>query len=86
MHNLGLNGDHDSDHHRDFAEACAVGGVVEMDHGAECERFPSRIRASGFGVGHSLALVLVLVPPAFYSFYLAWAVTADARLSGTGWC
>lgn len=32
------------------------------------ERFPSRIRASGFGVGYSLALVL----PAFYSFYLAW--------------
>ena len=31
------------------------------------ERFPSRIRASGFGVGYSLALVL----PAFYSFYLA---------------
>lgn len=35
---------------------------------AECEteRFPSRIRASGFGVGYSLALAL----PAFYSFYL----------------
>ena len=31
------------------------------------ERFPSRIRASGFGVGYSLALVV----PAFYSFYLA---------------
>ena len=31
------------------------------------ERFPARIRASGFGVGYSLALVV----PAFYSFYLA---------------
>ena len=31
------------------------------------ERFPSRIRASGFGVGYSLALVV----PAFYAFYLA---------------
>ena len=31
------------------------------------ERFPSRVRASGFGTGYSLALVL----PAFYSFYLA---------------
>lgn len=30
------------------------------------ERFPSRIRASGFGVG-----CLALVIPAFYSFYLA---------------
>ena len=31
------------------------------------ERFPARVRASGFGTGYSLALVL----PAFYSFYLA---------------
>jgi len=31
------------------------------------ERFPARVRASGFGAGYSLALVL----PAFYSFYLA---------------
>ena len=31
------------------------------------ERFPARVRASGFGIGYSLALVI----PAFYSFYLA---------------
>jgi len=31
------------------------------------ERFPARVRASGFGTGYSLALVL----PAFYTFYLA---------------
>lgn len=31
------------------------------------ERFPSRLRATGFGVGYSLALVV----PAFYAFYLS---------------
>lgn len=31
------------------------------------ERFPSQLRATGFGVGYSLALVL----PAFYAFYLS---------------
>ena len=31
------------------------------------ERFPAQVRASGFGVGYSLALVI----PAFYSLYLA---------------
>jgi MFS family permease len=31
-----------------------------------CERFPSSIRASGYGVGYSLAVIL----PAFYEFYL----------------
>ena len=30
------------------------------------ERFPAEIRATGFGIGYSLALVL----PAFYAFYL----------------
>ncbi|WP_329013203.1 MFS transporter [Streptomyces sp. NBC_00690] len=30
------------------------------------ERFPASIRASGYGVGHSLALII----PAFYAFYL----------------
>lgn len=31
-----------------------------------CERFPSSIRASGYGVGYSLAVIL----PAFYAFYI----------------
>lgn len=31
-----------------------------------CERFPSSIRASGYGVGYSLAVIL----PAFYEFYI----------------
>jgi MFS family permease len=31
------------------------------------ERFPSAVRASGYGVGYSLALII----PAFYAFYLA---------------
>ncbi|MTD12375.1 MFS transporter [Nakamurella sp. YIM 132087] len=31
------------------------------------ERFPSQLRATGFGVGYSLALVI----PAFYAFYLS---------------
>ncbi|TNC29514.1 MFS transporter [Amycolatopsis alkalitolerans] len=30
------------------------------------ERFPARVRASGYGVGYSLALII----PAFYAFYL----------------
>lgn len=32
------------------------------------ERFPASIRASGYGVGYSLALII----PAFYAFYLDW--------------
>jgi hypothetical protein len=31
------------------------------------ERFPASIRASGYGVGYSLALIV----PAFYAFYLS---------------
>ncbi|MCQ9163922.1 MFS transporter [Arthrobacter sp. STN4] len=31
-----------------------------------CERFPSSIRASGYGVGYSLAVII----PAFYAFYI----------------
>lgn len=31
-----------------------------------CERFPSSIRASGYGVGYSLAVIM----PAFYAFYI----------------
>ncbi|WP_054009961.1 MFS transporter [Arthrobacter sp. ERGS1:01] len=31
-----------------------------------CERFPASIRASGYGVGYSLAVIL----PAFYAFYI----------------
>ena len=51
--------------------ACAVGWAVQGSFGPVAayltERFPAKIRASGFGTGYSLALVL----PAFYSFYLA---------------
>lgn len=51
--------------------ACAVGWAVQGSFGPIAaylsERFPSTVRASGFGTGYSLALVL----PAFYAFYLA---------------
>jgi MFS family permease len=51
--------------------ACAVGWTVQGSFGPVAayltERFPSRVRASGFGTGYSLALVL----PAFYPVYLA---------------
>jgi small basic protein len=51
--------------------ACAVGWAVQGSFGPIAayltERFPAQVRASGFGTGYSLALVL----PAFYSFYLA---------------
>lgn len=32
------------------------------------ERFPTEIRASGYGVGYSFAIIL----PSFYGFYMAW--------------
>jgi hypothetical protein len=32
------------------------------------ERFPTAIRASGYGVGYSLAVII----PSFFSFYLLW--------------
>jgi MFS family permease len=35
------------------------------------ERFPAKIRASGYGVGYSLALII----PAFYAFYLSGIAT-----------
>lgn len=54
-----------------IALAVAIGFATNAGFGPIAayltERFPARIRASGFGVGYSLALVL----PAFYSFYLA---------------
>ncbi|MGH7087530.1 MAG: hypothetical protein ACREFQ_01370, partial [Stellaceae bacterium] len=33
-----------------------------------CERFPTRVRASGYGLGYSLAVVI----PSFSGIYLLW--------------
>jgi hypothetical protein len=33
-----------------------------------CERFPTRVRASGYGIGYSVAIII----PSFSGIYLLW--------------
>lgn len=49
-------------------EALGVAGTLGIPLAYISERFPTSVRASGFGVGWSLAIII----PSLYAFYMVW--------------